>query len=153
MISFIPGHPLGNDLSNSIAEIEHILSGERKLVKIKSAPQEHIAAHQFFTTKRADIEMTLRAIIQPLHISPEDYQTSIHFLGDNITAALQLGNMNYVSNEVDWIKLLLHTYHHPAEELIGFIHAYATAVDKHINGSGKPIYEWLAEEAQKLKAQ
>jgi len=153
LTSFIPGHHLGNDVSAAVAEAENILGGARKPVKIKSPSQEHLAAHQFFTSRRTDIEQTLRTMLQPLHISTEDYQTSIHFLGNNITAALQLGDMQYVSAEVTWIKFLLNAYHHPAAELIGFIHAYAAAVDKHINGSGRPIYEWLAEEAQKLKAQ
>jgi hypothetical protein len=152
LTSFIPGHHLGNDVSGAITEVENILSGNCKATKLKSSSQEHLAAHQFFTSKRTDIEQTLRTLIEPLHISTEDYQTSIHFLGDNITAALQLGDMRYVSAEVDWIKFLLHAYHHPADELIGFMHAYASAVDRHINGSGRPIYDWLNAEAQKLTA-
>jgi methanogenic corrinoid protein MtbC1 len=151
LTSLIPGHHLGNDVSAAVAEAENILSGNRKATKLKSSSQEHLAAHQFFTSKRTDIEQTLRTMIAPLHISSEDYQTSIHFLGDNITAALQLGDMGYVSDEVSWIKFLLNAYHRPVEELIGFIHAYAAAVDKHINGSGRPIYAWLNAEAEKLK--
>jgi hypothetical protein len=76
----------------------------------------------------------------------------MQFLGDNIAAALQLGDMNQVSDEMNWVKFLLHAYQRPDEELIAFMDAYAQAVNKHINGSGKPIYEWLAAEAQKLKA-
>jgi DNA-binding transcriptional MerR regulator len=151
LASLIPGHHLGNNIRGAFAEVENILSGNRKAARLKSASPEHLAAHQFFTSKRADIEHTLRTSVEPLHISTEDYQTSIHFLGDNITAALQLGNMQYVSSEVDWINLLLKAYNHPTAELLGFIHAYAQAVDKHINGTGRPIYDWLNEEAAKLK--
>ena len=150
LTSFIPGHHLGDSVGSSIVEVENILSGTRKATKLKSSSQEHLAAHQFFTSKRADIEQTLRTMIAPLGISTEDYQASIHFLGDNISAALQLGDLRYASAEVDWIKFLLNAYHHPAEELIGFMHAYAQAVDKHINGSGRPIFDWLNAEAQKL---
>jgi DNA-binding transcriptional MerR regulator len=151
LTSFIPGYHLGNNVSGSIAEVENILAGNRKAIRIKSASQEHLAALQFFTSKRTDIEQTLRTLIEPLHISTEDYRTSIHFLGNYITAALQLGDMKYVSDQVEWIKFLLQAYQHPTEELIGFIHAYAQAVDKHINGSGGPIYTWLNAEVQKLK--
>ena len=150
-LSHIPGHHLGNDVSASINEVETILNGKRKSVQVKSTSQEYVAAHQFFLSKRADIEMTLRTLIKPLSISSEDYQTGIHFLGDNIIAALALGNMNYVSDEMDWIKYLLHAYNQPEEELVKFMDAYAKAIDKHINGSGKPIYEWLKEESRKLK--
>ncbi len=150
ILAYIPGHHLGNDVSASIDEVEMILNGKRKSVQVKSASQEYVAAHQFFLSKRSDIEMTLRTLIKPLRISSEDYQTGIHFLGDNIVAALALGNMNYVSDEMDWIKYLLHAYNQPEEELVKFMDAYAKAVDKHINGSGAPIKQWLANESAKL---
>ena len=151
MIPYISGHHLGSDVSAAVNEVENILNGKRKAVQLKAASQEYVAAHQFFLSKRADIEMTLRTLIKPLNISSEDYQTGIHHLGDNIAAALALGNINYVSDEMDWVKYLLHAYAQPEQGLVDFINAYAKAIDKHINGSGKPIYEWLKAETQKLK--
>jgi methanogenic corrinoid protein MtbC1 len=151
LLPYISGHHLGNDVSDSLNEVETILNGKRKAVQVKVPTQEYVAAHQFFLSKRTDIEMTLRTLIKPLNISSEDYQTGIHFLGDNIAAALALGNMNYVSDEMEWVKYLLHAYNQPEEELVKFINAYAKAVDKHINGSGKPIYDWLSNEARKAR--
>jgi methanogenic corrinoid protein MtbC1 len=151
IVSHIAGHHLGADVSASVNEVENILSGNRKSVKLKATSQEYVAAHQFFLSKRADIEMTLRTLIKPLNISSEDYQTGIHHLGDNIVAALALGDMNYVSDEMEWVKYLLHAYAQPEQGLVDFIDAYAKAIDKHINGSGRPIYEWLRAETQKLK--
>ena len=151
ILPYIPGHHLGNDVASSVSEVETILNKVRKPVQIKTASQEYVAAHQFFLSKRADIEMTLRTLIAPLGISSEDYQTGINFLGNNIAAALALGNMNHVSDEMDWVKYLLHAYNQPEEELAKFMNAYAKAVDKHINGSGRPIYEWLASEIKKIR--
>jgi len=148
----ISGHHLGNDVSASLEEVEHILSGKRKSIHVQPASQEYVAAYQFFISKRADIELTLKSLINPLAVSSEGFQTGIQFLGDNIVAALHLGDMNYVSDEMNWVKFLLHAYQRPDEELISFMDAYAQAVNKHINGSSKPIYEWLAAEAKKLKA-
>lgn len=151
IIKHISGHHLGNDVSSALEEVEHILSGKRKPIQTQLASQEYVAAHQFFTSKRADIEMTLKTLVNPLGISSESFHTSIHFLGDNITAALQLGDMNHVSDEMVWVKFLLHAYERPDEELINFMDAYAKAVNKHINGSGKPIYEWLTSETNKVR--
>ena len=150
-IKHISGHHLGNDVSASLEEVEHILSGKRKSTQTQSASREYVAAYQFFSAKRADIELTLKTLVKPLGISSEGFQTGIHFLGDNIIAALQLGDMNHVSDELDWIKFLLHAYERPEEELVDFMAAYAKAVNKHINGSGKPIFEWLSNEARKAK--
>ena len=152
-IKHISGHHLGNDVSASLEEVERILSGKRKFTQTESASQEYVAAHQFFTAKRADIELTLKSLVKPFGISSESFQTGIHFLGDNIAAALQLGDMNHVSDEMAWVKFLLHAYERPDEELINFTDAYVKAVKKHINGSGKPIFEWLKTETQKIKAQ
>lgn len=149
--SFIPGFHLGNSVAASIDEVEAILNGKRKPVKIKSALQEYASAHQFFVSKRADIEHTLRTLVPPLRVSSDDFQTGVHFLGDNIAAALALGDIKYVSDEIDWIKYLLHAYNRPDEELIHFMDSYGKAIDKHINGSGKAILAWLKAESQKLK--
>jgi DNA-binding transcriptional MerR regulator len=151
IIKHISGHHLGNDVNAALEEVEHILNGKRKSTQTQSASQEYIAAHQFFTAKRADIEQTLKTLVKPLSISSESFQSGIHFLGDNIAAALQLGDMNHVSDEMAWVKFLLHAYERPDEELIDFMTAYAKAVNKNINGSGKPIFEWLSNEALKAK--
>ena len=110
---------------------------------------EHLAAHQFFNAKRAEIELTLKKLVPPLAISPSGLVSGIHHLGDNIAAALQLGDMNYVSGEMDWLKTLMQAHDRPAAELVHFMQSYAEAVDRHINGSGRPITDWLILESTK----
>ena len=70
----------------------------------------------------------------------------------NIIAALQLGDMSYVSTEVEWLKVLLQFHEAQPQQLIHFMQAYSDAVNKSINGQGKPIFEWLSAEVEKLKA-
>jgi len=91
-------------------------------------------------------------MLEPLSIAPDNIKTGIQFLGENISAALQLGDMAHVSTEVDWLRTLLKSYDTPPQQLIYFMEAYSQAVDKNINGQGQPIAEWLAQEVKKLKA-
>ena len=112
----------------------------------------YAAAYQAFISKRLQIDMTVKELFETLSISPEDMNIGIHFLGENITAALQLGDMSYVSAEVDWLRSLLQSYDTPPQQLIHFMEVYSQAVDKNINGQGQPIFEWLASEVEKLKA-
>lgn len=147
---YIPGYFLGNEVGASIAEIEKVLKSRVAPKAAKTAPQGHIAAHHAFTTKRAKIEAALREMLQPLAISPADIDTGIHFLGDHITAALQLGDMAHVSAEIDWLRMLLESHATHPEQLVYFMDAYSRAVDAHINGQGKPIFEWLSSEKNKL---
>ena len=86
-------------------------------------------------------------MIQPLSVDPEHLNTGIHFLGDIIIAAMQFGSMEHVTNEVEWLKVLLQSHQRPAQELADFMNGYFHAVDKHINGSGTPIKAWLRAQA------
>ena len=147
----IPGTFLGQDLVSAIDQIEGLLNRNLKRPQPQAASPDHFAAQQAFVAKRVHIELTLKQWLEPLSISPDSIQTGIHFLGENISAALQLGDMSYVSAEVDWLKSLLHFHESNPEQLIHFLQAYSEAVNQGINGQGKPIFEWLAAEVEKLR--
>jgi len=148
----ISGSFLGYDLIAALDEIEVLLNNRVKQNQLKTASQMYAAAHQAFVSKRDQIDLTVKESLEPLSISNEDINTGIYFLGENITAALQLGNMAYVSAEVDWLRTLLQSYETPPQQLIQFMETYSQAVNNNINGQGKPVIEWLAAEIEKLKA-
>jgi len=149
---YIPGHFLGYGLHNAVEEIEKIVKAKPTIQTAKASTNRYVAAHLAYTSKRTSIETTLKEMLQPLAISPEDINTGIHFLGDHITAALQLGDMSHVSAEIDWLQMLLASHATHPEQLVQFMDVYSHAVDKNINGQGKPIFEWLNSEMQRLRA-
>jgi hypothetical protein len=151
MPASISGYFLGHDLLSALDHIEVLLNRNMKLAQPRAVSPIHIAAHQAFVSKRGQIELTLKEWIEPLASAPDDIQTGIHFLGENISAALQLGDMSYVSGEVAWLKVLLQFHEAQPEQLIHFMEAYSEAVNKNINGQGKPIFEWFAAEVEKLR--
>jgi MerR family transcriptional regulator, light-induced transcriptional regulator len=151
LTEYIAGHFLGNELNSAIDEIGIILTGKSKKHGLKAASEMHIAAHQAYQSKRTQIELSLKQMLKPLAVSPENIKTGIHFLGENITAALQLGDMSYVTAEVDWLRTLLQSHDTPPQELIHFMESYSNAVNKNINGQGQPISEWFSAEVEKLK--
>ncbi len=124
-----------------------LLKGKIKVSTLKTTTQEYLSALQGFTARRTHIESTVKELAQPLSISPEGLNTGIQFLGDNIAAALQLGDMAHASEEIEWLKVLLQSHQRPPQELASFIETYSQAVDKHINGSGEPIKVWLNMQA------
>lgn len=147
----IPGYFLGHNLPAAIEQIEIILDRKPRQRPAKASTPVYVAAHQAFASKRGQIELTFRQLMEPLAIAPEDIKTGLHFLGDNITAALQLGDVSHVSAEVDWLKVLLQMHNAPPQQLIHFMQTYSEAVNRNINGQGKPIFEWLATEVEKLR--
>lgn len=152
LVEYIPGFYLGNEIGAGIGEVEKIVKSKARPRQGRMASQVYTVAQQAFDAKRTRIEATLKEMIQPLTISPDDINTGIHFLGDHISAALQLGDMSHVSAEIDWLGMLLRSHSTHPEQLAQFMKIYAQAVDKHINGQGKPIFEWLASEMNKLRA-
>jgi membrane-bound lytic murein transglycosylase B len=60
--------------------------------------------------------------------------------------------MSHVSTEIDWLKGLLQSHGSPEGQLVHFMQTYLQAIDKNINGQGKPIYEWFANEVEKTQA-
>ena len=147
----ISGYFLGPDLQSALDQIEVLLTKSLRLPQPRVASPSYVAAHQAFVSKRAQIELTLKGWIEPLSIAPDNIQTGIFFLGENIAAALQLGDMSYVSGEVEWLKELLQFHEAQPEQLIHFMQAYSEAVNQNINGQGKPIFEWFESEVEKLR--
>jgi methanogenic corrinoid protein MtbC1 len=145
----ISGHFLGQDLYSALDALENILNGNLKQTRPKAASQIYVAAHQAFILKRGEIEMTVKKSLEPLSMSPDDIETGLHFLGENISAALQLGDMAHVSAEIDWLKGLLRSHGSSDRQLAGFLQSYKDAVDKNINGQGSPISAWLESEILK----
>ena len=151
LAGLMPGYFLGNDIYGALEEIETILSGKIKKRELRGISQVYAAAHQAFASKRTQIELSVRESLEPLSISPEDIETGIHFLGENIMAALQLGDMAHVSAEIDWLQGLLRAHGSSESQLAYFMRTYSNAVDKSINGQGQPIFEWFDAEIQRLK--
>ena len=147
LADFIPGHYLGDSLTTSLKTVETLLQTKVKPNPLKTISPEYAAAHQAFISKRIHIESTIKEMI-PFAPQSEGMDTGIRFLGDNIAAALQLGNMEHVTKEMEWVKVLMQSHQQPASVLAEFINTYSTAVDKHINGRGAPIKAWLKETAQ-----
>jgi DNA-binding transcriptional MerR regulator len=149
----IPGYFLGQDLPSALEEIETILGGMRKKREPKALSQTYATSHQAFVSKRPQIELTVRESLEPLAVSPEEIETGIQFLGENIAAALQLGDMSHVSAEIDWLQGLLRSHGASEEQLAYFLGSYSRAIDKNINGQGKPIFEWIETERRRLESE
>ncbi|GAB1471940.1 hypothetical protein MASR2M66_28180 [Chloroflexota bacterium] len=143
IVEHIPGQYLGTTLEGSINEIESLLKGISRPHKVKAAAQEYISALHGFNAKRSHIESALKQSLPPLSIGTEDLDASIQHLGHTIAAALQFGDMEHLSEEMEWLKVLLQSHNRPKKELTYFMESYSNAVDANINGQGDPIKKWL----------
>ncbi len=147
----IPAHYLGDTLNASLNAVETLLQAPVEPVQARSLPPEYLEAYRMFTAHRLHIESTVKEKVPP-EAQPKGFEAGIHFLGDNIASALQLGNMQYLDAEMEWLKVLMEGYQRPAQELAIFMETYSQAVDQHINGSGSPIKAWLKAQAKSVNS-
>ncbi|MEY2817419.1 MAG: MerR family transcriptional regulator [Chloroflexota bacterium] len=143
IVDYVPGQYLGSSVEGAVTEIETILQSKPANRKPKGPTNDYVAALQGFNAKRAHIESTLKLNLPPLSVAPDDLDASIQHLGHNVAAALQFGDMEHLSQEMEWLKVLMHSYNRPKKELADFMESYSNAIDAHINGQGEPIKKWL----------
>ena len=151
MPASISGYYLGQDLIAALDQIETILNKRLRLPQPKVVHLGFVTAYQAFVSKRGQIEVTFKEWMKPFSVTTDNLHIGVHFLGENIAAALQLGDMSYVSEEVEWLKVLLQFHEAQSEQFIHFMQAYSEAVKKNLNSQGKPVLEWLTAEVEKLR--
>lgn len=62
---------------------------------------------------------------------------------------LEVGDMNYISGEMEGLTTLMQAGDHPASELACSMQRYTKVMDRHINGSSRTIIDWLSLESAK----
>lgn len=147
IVNYIPGYFLGESIESSLNEAENILNGRAKVTSLRAAPQDHLAALNAFNSRRTHIESTFKLNLPPLSIGAEEINDKIQHIGDNIAAALQLGDMDHLSAEMEWLEKLISHHNYSGQDLSEFMVGYSRAVDMHINGQGDPIKKWLQARA------
>jgi MerR family transcriptional regulator, light-induced transcriptional regulator len=137
------GHYLGATLDVSIEEIQALVTRPTKSPAVEEPSQEFVTALEHFKSHRQQIEVTLFQAISRSKFIPKAIDTSTQFLGDNIIAALQLGDLSLIDGEIDWVKSLLKSNNIPEQALGMYMQLYANAVLQNIDGAGKPVTDWL----------
>lgn len=144
IIQTIPAHYLGGNVDEAINRIEELLTTDSlEGPKVNANSQDDASTVRAFQTRRPQIEAALSETVNSLGFDHETMNSATEFLGDNISAALRLGNITLVDAEIEWVRSLLTAQHVPANALKEYINLYAEAVRTNLNGSGKQIVDWL----------
>lgn len=144
IIQRIPGYFLGANLETIPQVVERILEDGRSL---PPAHPPHIVYQQalanFWEQKSAVETNILRQVADPglaayLEIANREMST-------NIIAALKLGNMEFLYNNIQWLRGLLTNYHdHMNPQLVKqYLTIYHHAAQHVLDERGQPIVQWL----------
>lgn len=144
----IPAYFLGHDLMKTPHVVEQLLAQPQPKPKPEAhlPKPEHLAALAHFGEQRTAVEADVLAALQQHNLPVKYLKNANHDLGDNIEAALRLGDITLLDANLEWVHGLLMNYHYrmPPEAMQPYLAAYHRAVQTHLDERGKPIADWFA---------
>lgn len=147
----IPGHFLGEQLRDAVGKIERLLTGPKMAPPAPEPSEEYRLAFESFQRSQPHIDAYVWSHLDRIDV-PTGYLTQANRgLSAGVTAALQLGDLQLLGQDLHWIEGLLHNHNFPfsREMLSGYLRLYREAVASIMGSEGSLIIEWLGEVMQK----
>ncbi len=141
----ITGHFLGEQLSEVAATVQEILHAPWPQPEALETPRHYLNALQNFQDHIPAIESDVMLALEP---QPRDMirQSGANtFLAQHLSAALALGNMDFLDSDLSWIRGLLSAHQLPDGMLNGYLQTYYAAVQRHLDQRGAIILEWFQQ--------
>jgi MerR family transcriptional regulator, light-induced transcriptional regulator len=140
----IAGHYLGGELASAPIHAERLVVRPAVLSVAQPVTEEYQHALADFLDKQAQIDAYVWQKMSKLGMPQRYLSTANYNFGRDITAALMLGNLDYLGTDMNWIAGLLAYRQIPTESLIHYLKVYHDAAQHFLGDSGKPLVEWLA---------
>jgi DNA-binding transcriptional MerR regulator/methylmalonyl-CoA mutase cobalamin-binding subunit len=142
--SRIPGYFLGERLDLAPQYVEQVLSSSRMLPPVQVASEAYQQALVHYRERRSLIEVQVWQAAESVEGLSEYLTIANTHLARDIMAALMLGDMSLLGNDVGWIERLLGNYRLPTDLLRRYLNAYYQAAKTYLDERGAPILDWLA---------
>lgn len=139
----IPGHFLGEELDEVAETVENILTRPLALPTADPASEEFKDTLDYFREKQAEIESYLWKKLESEGFPYPDMRDANGYLAKNITAALYLGDLKYLSTEISWVSGMLNHREKESSSLSLYLDAYRESVAHNMDERNEPILEWL----------
>jgi DNA-binding transcriptional MerR regulator len=139
----IPGHFLGERLDLAPQTVESLLMAPRPLPQVVAATEPYNLARDHFRQQESLIQAQLVQAHAPMGISPQHLALAHRELARNISAALTLGDMDFVGTDLDWLKGLLGHHGQPTGLLRDYLITYRQVARENLDERGEPIVNWL----------
>jgi len=141
----IPGHFLGEQMTAIPQVVNRLLSGRVVAPVVTPVSLEYEEALAYFTRHQPVIEAHIWQSMGNMGMPQEQLTRANQNMNHLVKAALKLGDLNFVSNDLHWLSSLLFNYEIPQAWLTHYLSVYSEAIDRVINGKGGPIMKWLSQ--------
>jgi hypothetical protein len=115
------------------------------LPSVGATPETHQQALAHYTEQLPEIEAHAWRTLSANGLAHTHLSQANRSMALDVSAALALGDMAYLGNEIEWVEGLLLNHQLPAEPLHHYVTAYYQALQAHLDERGEPILTWLAQ--------
>jgi len=140
----LAGHFLGERLDLAPEVVERLLAAPRPVPAVAAIPEACHQAREHYLDHQGLIEAQSAQFLNGVGISPRFVALANRELAGAVSAALTLGDIEFVGTDIRWIEDLLSNYRLPRGTLFSYLKAYHQAAKDHLDERGQPILAWLA---------
>ena len=139
----IPAHYLGANIEQAAGLIQQLCITPHPLPDCIAPDSRLLAVARLFQQKRPQIELDLSEKMQSKQLDTHYLDTANIYLGNELLAALELGSLNYLKVDMQWIRTMLEHNQSSTSLMFTYISAYSQSVGKHLGAEGQPISSWM----------
>lgn len=148
LIELIPGTYLGADLKEAGKRVEALMRAKAEKPRASANPLLNL--HAAFQEKRRAIESDVYKALSSDPEAREFFTIGNKHLGQDILAATQLGNLDFLKYEIDWVKKLLSKRKVPIQLFTTYLQEYQKQVSNHLGNQGRALADWLSANIKEL---
>ena len=141
----IQGQFLGKQIRDVPSVVDHILHNPIDMPVPGTSNEETKRTLAEFLLNQATIESRVLNGLTPDQIPTKHIVIANSHLAKKIVAALELGDIAFISHDLDWIGGLLKNHGFSEENLTDFLGMYAEAIEFVVGVEGKIITNYLSE--------
>lgn len=152
LCSRIPGEFLGERLDGAAQRLEDLLESKPSIPRVPERGAAAQTALDHFRDRQGSLANQLWGALKDSGMGHADLQTANHFLGQGIAAALSLGDISYLGEDLRWVATLLSNYGANHGSLAAYLQAYFRAAQENLEAQAAPILTWLEWAVAKVSA-
>jgi DNA-binding transcriptional MerR regulator len=141
----IPGHYLGGDLEMVPQKVERLVRDRTAPPPAEGASDEYRQALAWYRERRSAIDAGVWQAMSETEFSSNYLSLANSNIFRYVSAALILGDMDFLGYDIDWLEGLLVNYDLAPGLIPRYLKVYHQVAERQLNARGKPILDWLAQ--------
>ncbi len=139
----IPGHFLGETLGQAPDVIEALISTRPKKIATAALSEAYQRALAAFTQKHTALIAQVSADLVREDVHPQHLTEANLHLNEDVIAALRLGDLHFLAQNMEWVKGLIKNYGIPVELLDRYVKTYLDAVRVVMGDDGEVVLQYF----------